>query len=250
VAERNNRNQKRTFVILGMGALAVGFAVWMVTGNGLGSGSAALQPTESILTGDMEEMGGVEAFVELAEGVEVGDPEAPITIMEFGDYQCPACQDFASLIKPQIDLQYIQAGIARFVFYDYPRHNHSFLAHRAARCALDQGNNDSYWNFHNRLFARQSAWAVSGSPPMGAFESIADEIGLEVDEFSACLSSERYADVVSANLRLGIESGIMGTPSILVNKGTGPAVRVSRWNEFSAIGEVIDRLMTEGEGSQ
>ena len=85
---------------------------------------------------------------------------------------------------------------------------------------------------------------------MGAFESIADEIGLEVDEFSACLSSERYADVVSANLRLGIELGIMGTPSILVNKVTGPAVRVSRWNEFSAIGEVIDRLMTEGEGSQ
>ena len=207
--------------------LLVAGAMWMLTGNGLGSGSAALQPTESIITGEMEELGGIEAFVEMAKGIELGDPDAPITIMEFGDYQCPACQDFASLIKPQIDMQYVESGIARFVFYDYPRHNHSFLAHRAAR---------------------QSAWAVSGSPPMGAFESIADEIGLDVDDFASCLASEQYADVVSANLRLGIELGIMGTPSILVNRGTSPAVRVSRWNEFSALAETIDRLMAEDEG--
>ena len=247
MTDRKNKNQKRTVFILGAGVLMVAGAMWMLTGNGLGSGSAALQPTESIITGEMEELGGIEAFVEMAKGIELGDPDAPITIMEFGDYQCPACQDFASLIKPQIDMQYVESGIARFVFYDYPRHNHSFLAHRAARCALDQ-NRDSYWNFHNRLFARQSAWAVSGSPPMGAFESIADEIGLDVDDFASCLASEQYADVVSANLRLGIELGIMGTPSILVNRGTSPAVRVSRWNEFSAIAETIDRLMAEDGG--
>ncbi len=248
MTDRKNKNQRRTLVIGGIGLLVV-VVVWMLTDNGLGSGSTALQPTESIITGDMEEMGGIEAFVELAEGIQLGDPDAPITIMEFGDYQCPACQDFASLIKPQIDLEYVESGVARFVFYDYPRHNHSFLAHRAARCAMDQSS-DSYWNFHNRLFARQTAWGVSGSPPMGAFESIADEIGLDVDEFASCLASERYADVVSANLRLGIELGIMGTPSILVNRGTNPAVRVSRWNEFSAIEEVIDRLMAEDEGSE
>jgi protein-disulfide isomerase len=249
VTERKNGKQKRTFVTIGLGLLAIGFAVWMVRGNG--SGSASLQPTESILTGTMEDIGGQRALIDLGTPVEIGDPQAPITITEFGDYQCPACQDFASLIKPQIDLEYIQPGIARFVFYDYPRHNHSFLAHRAARCALDQGT-EKYWNYHNRLFARQTAWAVSGSPPMGAFESIADEIGLDGDDFSSCLSSDRHADVVTANLRVGLELQIMGTPSILVSMGTGAPVRVSRWNEFSAIKEVVDRLMMEetGEGSE
>ena len=249
MTERKNGNQKRTRVILVLGVLLIGLAVWRIVGNG--SGSAALEPTESILTGTIEDLGGQEALSELGTPVVIGDPEAPITIYEFGDYQCPACQDFASLIKPQIDLQYIQAGIARFFFYDYPRHNHSFLAHRAARCALDQGS-DAYWSYHNRLFARQTAWAVSGSPPMGAFESIADEIGLDGDDFASCLSSDRHADVVTANLRVGLELQIMGTPSILVSMGTGAPVRVSRWNEFSAIKEVVDRLMMEetGEGSE
>jgi predicted DsbA family dithiol-disulfide isomerase len=85
---------------------------------------------------------------------------------------------------------------------------------------------------------------------MGAFESIADEIGLDLDDFASCLSSDRYADVVSANLRLGVELQIMGTPSILVNRGTGPAVRISRWNDFSAIQEVVDRLMMEENGEE
>ena len=247
MTERKNGNQKRKRVILVLGVILIGLVLWRITGNG--SGSAALEPTASIMTDEMDDLGGLDAFVQLAKGVEIGDEEAPITIMEFGDYQCPACQDFASLIKPQIDLQYIQAGIARFVFYDYPRHNHSFLAHRAARCAGEEGS-DSYWSYHNRLFARQTAWAISGSPPMGAFESIADEIGLDLDDFASCLSSDRYADVVSANLRLGEELQIMGTPSILVNRGTGPAVRISRWNDFSAIQEVVDRLMMEENGEE
>lgn len=247
MTQRNNKNQKRTVFILGTGALLVAGAVWMLTGNGFGPGTAALQPTESIMIGDLEELGGFEGLAEMGVPVEFGDPEAPFIITEFGDYQCPACQDFASLVKPQIDMQYVESGIARFVFYDYPRHNHSFLAHRAARCARDQ-NSDAYWNFHNRLFARQSAWAVSGSPPMGAFESIADEIGLDVDDFASCLASEQHADVVSANLRVGIEIGIMGTPSILVNRVGSPPIRVSRWNDFSAIAETIDRLMAEDQG--
>tara|TARA_B110000014_G_C19576929_1_gene307063 strand:- start:178 stop:435 length:258 start_codon:yes stop_codon:yes gene_type:complete len=83
---------------------------------------------------------------------------------------------------------------------------------------------------------------------MGAFESIADEIGLDVNDFASCLASEQHADVVSANLRVGIEIGIMGTPSILVNRVGSPPIRVSRWNDFSAIAETIDRLMAEDQG--
>ncbi len=80
-------------------------------------------------------------LVALAEGVSSGNPDAPVTIMEFGDYQCPACQNFFRQAKPILDVSYIQPGRVQFVFYDFPlegAHPNAFLAARAARCAGDQ----------------------------------------------------------------------------------------------------------------
>jgi protein-disulfide isomerase len=170
--------------------------------------------------------------------------------LEFGDFQCPACQQFATFVKPQVDLAYVDEGVARFVFHDYPivsGHPYAFLAARAARCALDQGE-QYFWPFHDQLFSHQSTWSVSQSPPMNAFESYAAAIGLDVDDFAGCLDSDRHAEVVSANMRLGTELGVSGTPTIFVSKGGGMGVRVNRWNEFAAFQEVIDRLLEEDSG--
>ena len=179
-----------------------------------------------------------------------GIPNAPITILEFGDFQCPACQQFATLIKPQIDFAYVDAGIARFVFHDYPvvsAHPYAFLAARGARCALDQGE-QYFWPFHDQLFAHQSTWSLSQGSPMNAFESYAATVGLDVNDFANCLDSDRHADVVSANLRLGMELGVNGTPTIFVSRGGGRSVRVTRWNEFESYQDVIERMMEEEAG--
>ena len=246
VAEKKGGNLKGFYWVLGATAvIAVGSLGWSMLG-GVGS-SVATTPIASIVGGEMEDLG---ALVEMATGVERGDPNAPITILEFGDFQCPACQQFATLIKPQIDLAYVDEGIARFVFHDYPvvsAHPHSFLASRGARCALDQGE-QYYWPFHDQLFAHQSTWSLSRGSPMNAFESYAATVGLDVDDFADCLDSDRHAEVVSANLRLGMELGVSGTPTIFVSQGGGRSIRVTRWNEFESYQTVIERMMEDTGG--
>jgi protein-disulfide isomerase len=247
VAEKKGGDLKAFYWVLGGTAvIAVGALLWSATGGGMSA--ASTQPIASIVNGDVEDL---QELVAMATGVERGDPNAPITIMEFGDFQCPACQQFAMFVKPEIDLAYVEEGIASFVFHDYPLtagHPHSFLASRAARCALDQGE-QYFWPFHDQLFSNQAVWSLSQSPPVNAYESYAAAIGLNVESFSGCLRSDRFADVVSANMRLGIELGVSGTPTVFVSKkGGGSGIRVIRWNEFAGFQEVIERLLEEDAG--
>ncbi len=248
VAEKEKKagDLKAFYMVLAATAvIAVGALGWSALGGSLSS--AAMDPISSIVLGEIEDL---EALVDMAMGVERGDPDAPITILEFGDFQCPACQQFATFVKPQIDLAYVETGVARFVFHDYPvvsAHRYAFLAARAARCALDQGG-EYFWPFHDQLFAHQSTWSVSQSAPTNAFETYAATIGLDGDDFANCLDSDRHADVVSSNMRLGIELGVSGTPTIFVSKGGGVGVRVIRWNEPEAFTDIIERLMEEDAG--
>jgi protein-disulfide isomerase len=244
VAKKKGGDLKAFYGVLG--ATAVIAAVALMWSRGGGASGAATGPVASIVMGEMEDIG---ALVQMATGVERGDPDAPITILEFADFQCPACQQFATFVKPQIDLAYVEGGIARFEFHDYPLagHPHAFFAARAARCALDQGE-QYFWPYHDQLFAHQATWSLSQSPPARAFEDYAGAIGLNVEDFGECLNSDRHADVISANMRLGTELGVTGTPTIFVSKGDGRSVRVSRWSEFEAIASVVDRMMAEEEG--
>ncbi len=245
MSDKSGGDLKGFYVVLGaVGVIAAGAVGWSALQGTFSS--AATVAIASIVTGEIEDL---EALVALATGIEKGDPDAPITIMEFGDYQCPACQQFATMVKPQVELAYVETGIARFVFHDYPLsgHPYSFLAARAARCALDQGN-EYYWPYHDQLFAHQTTWSLSQSAPLNAFETYAATIGLDVNQFAGCLDSDRHADVVSANLRLGIELGVSGTPTVFISKGGGVATRVNRWGEFAGFKEVVDRLMSEDGG--
>ncbi len=166
-------------------------------------------------------------LVDLAQGIVYGDADAPITIMEFGDYQCPACGQFAQLVKPRLDLTYIETGQAKLVFHDFPlaSHRHSFLAARAARCAGDQGQG-RYFEYHDAVFGTQRDWALMRDAT-GHFVALAEETGLDANAFRGCLESDRHADVVTANLRLGRLLGVAGTPTIFVHHGgSGPAQRL------------------------
>ncbi len=242
MAKKKGGDLKAFYMVFGVTAVIAAVALgWSAFATG--PSSAAMQPSSSIVLGEIEDL---EALVAMATGVERGNPDAPITVLEFGDFQCPSCQQFATFVKPQIDLAYVDQGTVRFVFHDYPvvsAHPYAFLAARAARCALDQGE-QYFWPFHDQLFAHQSTWSFSAGPPMSAFEGYAATIGLDVDDFAGCLDSDRHADVVSANLRLGIELGVDRTPTVFVSKD-GRSVRVSRWNEFEAYQSVIDRMIAE-----
>jgi protein-disulfide isomerase len=210
----------RFYVVLGVVALvgvaAVGYSV-----SSKAMGTAVAEPVDL----DIPDLG---TLVSLAKGVERGNPDAPVTILEFADYQCPACGQYAMMIKPQVDLQLVESGRAKYVFYDFPlvqSHPGAFLAARAARCA---GEQDAYWTYHDELFRQQNRWTAERSPA-GLFVDYAVSLGLDEDEFGSCLRSDRYADVITANLELGRQLGVSGTPTFMVSSGQGMATRLPDW---------------------
>jgi len=169
-----------------------------------------------------------EELLEMAQGVSSGNPDARVTIMEFGDYQCPACQNFFRQAKPILDVSYIQPGRVKFVFYDFPleaAHPNAFLAARAARCAGDQ---DSYWEYHDRLFQDQLSWSLKADP-VGDMVGYAGDLGLVRATFRSCLRSDRHADVVSANQVMAMQLGVQSTPTVMLNAGDGRATWIDNW---------------------
>ena len=219
-------------VLAVVGLLGVGAVAYAVT---LGrSDRAASAP----LT--LEVLDDPDSLVARARGVTKGDPDATVTILEFGDYQCAACGQFARDYKPGVELALVETGQAKLVFHDYPLvaiHPHAFLAARAARCADDQGR---FWEYHDELFREQARWSPE-TDPMGTFESYAQRLGLDAADFRSCLRSDRHADLVTANLRLAEALGIPRTPTIIVNVAGGGTREAGGWDAAS-IAETIEEL--------
>lgn len=217
---------------LGLGVVAVAGAAFLA--SSMRGGAVASEPVDMAGLADQE-------LIDLAKGQVYGDPDAPITIMEFGDYQCPACRYFGLSVKSQINLAYIETGQAKLVFHDFPltAHPHAFLAARAAWCASDE---DRYFDYHDALFNSQESWSPQGDAS-GAFLDLAADLGLNREAFKGCLESDKYADVVSANQQLGLRMGVGGTPTIFVHLGEGGVRRLGGF-QFA---DVQAALESEGE---
>lgn len=217
-------------VIALAGVAAIGYAV---VGGG---GTAATELVEMDLSS-------VRALYEQAVPVRLGPEDAPVKVVEFGDFQCPACGQFSLRVRPAIVDRYVSTGQVQFVFYDFPLvsiHDKAVLAARASRCAGDQAMENAYWVYHDKLFEEQGSWAYSQGSVVGDFVDYAGEVGLDEGAFEACLKSDRFADVVTANRRLGDQLRITGTPTILVNNrriGSPNAIQLSQVIE-EALGNV------------
>ena len=153
--------------------------------------------------------------VDTAESPSLGNPNAPITIVEFTDFQCPFCGRHAAQTFPLILENYVEAGLVRYVFKDFPLGNHPQApkAAEAARCAHDQGE---FLTMHQLLFERQNAWSGQSNAP-ALFSGYAAELGVDIALFDECLNSGKYEAAVMADLQEGISLGITGTPSFVVN---------------------------------
>jgi len=232
-AREGGSNMRKLYLVLA--AVAIIGVAYVALSVGSGSGAAVVAPIE------IEGIDSLPRLVALAQGVTKGDPDASIEILEFGDYQCPACMNFAGMIKPQIDLSYVETGRVRFIFYDFPlggMHQHAFLAARAARCADDQGQ---FWEYHDHLFRMQPRWSAQPSA-VNTFVDYASDLGLDRGPFDECLKSDRHAEVVTANMYLGQQLGVTGTPTIMINKD-GSVRRVP--GDFLSIQAYIEDLLEE-----
>lgn len=149
----------------------------------------------------------------------LGDPDAPVTIVEFSDFQCPVCARHVELTWPALKEQYVDTGRVYYVFRDLPLttiHLEAFKAHEAASCVYELGGDDAYWEMHDRLFEGQQEW--SGDPEHEAvFKEYAAEIGLDNAAFDECLDSGRQADAVQASMDEAFGLGLNGTPTFFID---------------------------------
>jgi protein-disulfide isomerase len=146
----------------------------------------------------------------------LGDSGAPVTVVEFSDYQCPYCARHVEETWPKLRAEFVETGRVRYAFKDFPLvsiHPQASKAHEAARCAGEQG---AYWPMHDWLFARQSEWA--GRPDhVAIFKGYAAELSLQTADFETCLDSGRWASVVNADRAEGTNLGVQGTPTFFID---------------------------------
>ena len=140
-----------------------------------------------------------------------GSNDAPITIIEFSDFECSYCARFYLQTLPQIEENYIQTGKVRFVYRDYPLsfHQHAKMASEASECANEQ---DKYWEYHDILYKNQNALDNE------SLKQYAKDLGLDVAEFNECLDSGKMAQEVEEDFQDGVSYGIKGTPTFFINE--------------------------------
>ncbi len=143
----------------------------------------------------------------------LGDPSAPITILEWGDYQCTFCYRFHDTTLNTLEKDYIQTGKVNLVFKDFPLNGpDSILAAEASYCAHEQ---EKYWQYHDELYknwgGERTGWITRWS--LNAFGST---VGLDLDEFNQCLDEHKYQEKVNQLYEFGKEVGIDATPSFLI----------------------------------
>ncbi len=143
-----------------------------------------------------------------------GDPTAPVTVVEYGDFGCAACAMFALETLPALEAEFIRTGRVRWRFVPtvLGTFRHSARAAKAAFCA---GQQDRFWPMHDRLFARQAEW-MRVRDPEAVFRAFADALNLDAVAFSACYREGSTNDRVKRWRRFARSSGIRATPTFLI----------------------------------
>lgn len=162
-------------------------------------------------------------------GVQLGEPDAPVVVREFADYQCPACARFSGVLD-QLKSDYIDTGKVRLVFFEMPlaQHSNAMPAAVAARCA---GEQDAYWGMHDALFTNQAAWSAS-SDPLALFAGYASELKLHEGRFQRCISTEQTRSAVEDSLAVAKQLRVASTPTVIVDNI--PLTR-SNWEQLSGV---------------
>jgi protein-disulfide isomerase len=199
---RRTRDNRKFYMTLGaiaiVGAAIVGYAATRPAGAGV----VAVDP--SVPDGPVE-------------GYVMGSPTAPVEIVEYADFECPACAQFAIVTEPQVRQLLVETGKARIRFFDYPIpsiHPNTMSAHLAAACANDQGK---FWEMHDLLFQGQDRWnGQRTSKPKSIFSGYARQIALDEKAWEACYDDRRHLGRIQASAAAGQARRVQSTPTFIV----------------------------------
>jgi protein-disulfide isomerase len=169
----------------------------------------------------------------------LGDPNAPVKIVEFGDYKCPACKAFSEQIKPQLVQDYIDKGLVSFYFMNLAFiGKDSFTAAYAAQSVFHQ-NNDAFWKYYDALFKNQGNEYIEWATP-DFLVDLAKKEGLEIDfnKLQSDIESSTYASEVDEHIAKARSSGVSSTPTVFVN-----GVKIDNPFDYNALKAEIDKAL-------
>jgi protein-disulfide isomerase len=166
-----------------------------------------------------------------------GDAKAPVTIIEYSDFQCPYCGRFVQDAYPQIEANYIKTGKAKLIFKDFPLSFHPYAqkAAVAGKCVLEQGN-DKFWKYHDAVFTNQAQLNDDN------IKLWASQAGADMTKFNACVASGKMDAIIQQEQQEGQQAGVTGTPSFTIN---GKLVVGAQ--PFSAFQTAIDAALAAGK---
>jgi len=153
-----------------------------------------------------------------SQGYVMGNPNAPLEVTEFGDFECPQCGRFASITEPDVRSRLVNTGTIRFRFIDYPlpMHANTWNASRAAACADEQGK---FWDMHDAIFANQDRWNGEATRnPDKVLKEIGAKIGLKPDAFDQCIDTKKTQAKVQAHYAIATKRQVSATPTFLIGE--------------------------------
>jgi protein-disulfide isomerase len=182
----------------------------------------------------------------LVEGRAMGDPNAPVTIEIFEDFQCPACVGYTFTVELQIADTYVASGDVYYIYRHYPfiddnaPGDESDQSAIASMCAADQG---LFWEYHSILYAN---WNGQNNDAFNdrRLVAFAETIGLDMTEFNACFSNRSHYDEIMQDYQLGRYLGVYGTPSVFIN---GEIIMPGYVPTFEAVRDAVDALLAEDD---
>lgn len=194
-------DRKPFYALLGLIAVAaVGFIGWQMT-QSKSSGVITIDPNIPLPE---------------ASGYVLGNASAPVQVMEFADFECPACGSFATLTEPDMRKRLIETGQVSFRFMDFPLaiHQNTWDASMAAACSNEQGK---FWEMHDQLFATQDQWNGEATKrPKAVFSRLAKNIGLNQSQWDDCYDTQKYKLAIAANQREGERRLVQSTPTFVI----------------------------------
>jgi protein-disulfide isomerase len=175
-----------------------------------------------------------------------GDPNAPVTLIEYSDLECPYCKRFHATAKQLVDAS---DGRVNWVYRHFPLAFHNPGAQKeaeAAECAAALGGNDAFWRYIDTIFARTES--NGNGFPLDELAPLAAEIGLDRAKFEQCLQGGRFAQKVRRQLAEGERAGISGTPgNILYHRPSGNVVALHGAQPLQRFQQAVNILMSQGQ---
>lgn len=172
----------------------------------------------------------------------IGNPDAPIKIVEYSDIECPFCKIFHSTMQ-QIVRDY--DGQVAWVYRHFPitkLHSKALKEAEATECAADQGDNTAFWNYLNKVLETTNS---NDSLDLAELPKIAQAQGLDVEEFNECLSSGKHTDAIKKQVEDAVRIGARGTPYSVIIGPNGEKIAINGAENITSVKQKIDALLNK-----